>query len=385
MRIASSVAAIVAMALLPAGCTQLRLEQPLRSGPNDWEMYGGEAGRPNATPDPLTPPLGLAWEFDAGAGFGPSAAAVEDSVIFVSNLQGEIHAVNIHNGKQLGAHDFGTSIFGTPVVDHEMLYVALDGDEESLIGYNLQTSVIEWRAKVGDIESSLLLMRDRLYATTLNGKLVCLKKNSGQVDWTFEVPGKVRTKILRSSPASDGSSIVFGSDCGNVYAVNARDGKLRWSASARESIVASPSVAGGKIFVGSLDSTFYCFDAATGKQVWTRSLGTKIFGSQAVGGDRVIVGCAGRLLYCLAADDGRVLWSFETSGVINAAPLISGEIVYAGCLGKTLYALDARSGTLLWHYETEGRIKTVSVISQGTLLVLAEDRSVLAFTPEGRR
>lgn len=371
--------------LLIGACTQLRLERPLRQSGDDWGMYGGSGARANAASTVLVPPLSLAWEFDAGAGFGPSAAAVEDSVLFVSNLHGEVHAVDVLTGKQLGAHDFGASIFGTPIVDHEMLYVGLDDEDKTLLGYNLQTTAVEWQAKLGQTEASPLLLGDRLYVATLDGRLVNVNKNNGQVVWTFSLPEKARTTIVRSSPASDGKSVIFGSDCGTVYAVNIGDGKLRWSASARRSIIASPSIVGGKVYVGSLDSTFYCFDAETGKLLWSRPLGAKIYASQAVADGRVVVGCLGRTISCLGADDGRVLWSFEANGVVNAAPLISGGVVYTGCLGKTLYALDARNGAELWHYDTEGRIKTVPVIAKDRLFILAEDRSVLAFVPETGR
>lgn len=367
------------------GCSYIRLQQSLSSRPTDWVMYGGNAGRLNLAHEVLQPPLSMAWEYDASAGFGPSSAVAADSFLFVGNLQGEVHAVRISDGKGAGVFDFGSAIVGTPVLDRDLLYVVLAHDEESVIAYNLRFASIKWKAKIGDVESSPLILDKRLYVTTLTGKLVCLEKNDGMIAWTYELPSHVRTRIIHSSPASDSTLIVFGCDNGSVYAVGANDGKLRWSINTRKSVVASPSISRGKVFIGSLDSTLYALDVSTGKQLWAQPLGAKIYSSQAVDHNRVYVGTVGRTIYCLDAENGTIIWKVNTNGVINSPPLISGNVVYVGCIDKVLYALQGETGDVLWQFRTEGRIKTMPIISKNYLFVLAEDRSVIAFTHSGAR
>lgn len=367
------------------GCSYLRFPQSIVSRPQDWTMYGGSPARTNNAHAIVEPPLSVAWEYDASSGFSPYAAASSDSVLFVGNLQGEVHAINIRTGRGFGSHDFGSAIVGTPLIDNEILYVALAHDDESIVAYNLVYGSTPWRAHLGDIESSPLLLANRIYVTTLSGKLVCLDKKTGDALWTYELPQHLRTRMIRSSPASDGSIVVFGTDNGQVRGVSINEGKLLWTAQTRGSVPASPSMSGGRVFVGSLDSSMYAFDAQSGKLLWMQPMGARIVSSQAVDELSVYVGTVGRALYCLDAKSGTILWKAATSGAITSAPLISGETIYVGCIDRMLYALDARTGKLLWQYKTDGRIKTMPVISDGMLFVLSEDRTVLAFKHSAHR
>ncbi len=371
--------------MLAAGCSHLRFRDAPRTMPGDWRMYGGDSARANVAPAAVVPPLALAWQYDASAGFGHACASTADSVLFVSNLQGEIHTIMIGTGKGTGTKDFGSAISGAPVVDWGILYLGLSHDEESLVAYNLASSDIIWSDKIGGIECSPLLLEDRLFVTTLDGRLLCVGKSDGAVAWTYSLPASVRSRTIRSSPASDGSVVLFGTDEGELCAVGAADGKLRWKAPTRASIIASPSIAMGCVFVGSLDSSFYCFDVASGRQRWERPLGAVVAASQAVDRDAVYVGTAGRAVYCLSLDDGAVRWQANLGGIINSAPLVSGDVVYVGCLDATLYALDRTSGSVVWKYQADGRIKTSPIIARGHLFVFEEDHTVLAFVPGAAR
>lgn len=369
----------ILLSLALAGCSYLRLQQIAPPASGDWTMYGGNIGRTNAARTEIDPPLKAAWEYDASAGFGPYSGAISGGYLFVGNLAGEVHVIEIATGRPVGSCDFGTSIAGSPIIDRGEMYVALSRSDESVLAYNLVTGTVDWRAKVGDIETSPLLIGRKLYVTTMQGTLVCIDCSDGRIAWTFSLPARVRTRIIRSSPASDGERIIFGADDGALYAVGADDGALQWSAKTGATIVASPSVALGKVFVGSLDKTFYAFDARTGARVWKQPLGSNIFASQAVNDRSVFVGTSGHYVYSLDAQTGSIVWRAATTSVVNSPPLVSGSVVYVGCLDKTLYAYAAGTGELLWQTKTDGRIKTMPLASNDILFVLAEDRSVLAF------
>ena len=369
--------AVLSVALF--SCSYLRVQDVVTISAEDWTSYGGTIERTNVARSVVKPPLSLMWEYDASAGFSPYSAAVADSYLFVGNLQGELHVIDIGSGKGLGFFDFGQTIIGTPIVDGGLIYVALTRGEENLLAYRLSTGSTVWQTKLGDVEASPLLIAEHIFVTTLDGKLVCVNKTNGEKVWQYDIPRGGRSRMIRSSPASDGQIVVFGCDDGNLYAVGVEDGKLRWSAKAGGSIFASPSISGGKIFVGSLDRYFYALDASTGREIWKRFLGSTILSSQAVSQDYVYVGTTGRTVYCLDAQTGDVRWKTPTNGVVNSSPLLSGEIVYVGCLDKNLYAFNSQTGELLWKYQAEGRIKTMPIIAKHRLYLLVEDRSVLAF------
>ncbi len=370
------VLAVILLAL--SGCSVLHFQNFSRTKADDWPMYGGTMGRENVSREVLSPPLTVAWESDASAGFGPYSASAADSFLFVGNLKGEVQAMRIRDGKDMGGKDFGSAVVGTPVIDNEMMYVVLGHDEESILAYNLQDAAIRWRANLGDIETSPLFIGRRLYVTTLSGTLFCIDKSDGSTVWSFAIPEDARTRIIRSSPASDGRSIFFGCDNGKIYAVDISNGILRWSFAARATVLASPSVSHGLVYAGSLDSTMYALDAETGILRWARPLGARIIASQAVDQENVYVGTAGHSIFALDAESGDIAWRIQTEGVVNAAPLVSGNVVYVGCIDKKLYALDTKRGDILWQYTAQGRIKSVPIVFRNNLILLAEDFSVIA-------
>lgn len=385
MKTKLSLIVCILAAVIAAGCTSLQLRQSFHAGLNDWNMYGGDIGRTNVAREALLPPLTMMWEYDASAGFSPYSVTVADHLLFAGNLQGEVHAVDVLTGKGTGVRDFGTAIVGAPVVNANMIFVALANEEESFLDYNLEHGAVEWSDKLGAIESSPLLIDQRFYIASLQGKVTCVDKNNGSMPWIYTVPQSKKGNLIHSSPASDGNILVFGCDNGNVYALDIRNGNLKWMAATNGSVLASPSVNDGKVFVGSLDNTFYAFDLETGKEVWRRPLGAKIYSSQAVDDHHVFVGTVGRILYCLKKENGEVVWTYVANGAFNSAPLVAGKVVYAGCIDKNLYAFDTDSGKLLWQYKTAGRIKTMPVIRNQQLFLLAEDHSIFAFRPEGAR
>ena len=379
MKIAHS---IILLFVVIAGCSQLRVQQSFITKADDWKMFGGDIGRTNAAHgSTLRLPLTQVWEFETTAGFGGSAGSISDQRLFVSNLRGEVQLIDVTTGAGIGKMDFGTSIVGTPVIKHGVMYLALASSEESLVAYDLQNGKILWSSRLGDIESSPLLIDRHLYCTTTRGELICVGVGNGSREWTF-TPREQRAPSSRSSPASDGALVVYATQSGRVYAVDKSNGALKWTSATDGNIVTSPTLSGGTAYVGALDGALYAFDAESGKRLWKRELGGKIFGGQAVDDSCVYVGTTGRTIFCLDKKDGSLRWSFSTPGMINSAPVVTGKIVFTGGLDRMIYALNVSDGSLLWKQEVPGRIKTMPIVWKDYLIVFSEDRSILAFKSE---
>ncbi len=366
-------------AMFLISCSPFRLQRSLPPGNTGWIMYGREMERANVAGCEIPPPLGRLWTCDVSSGSGTYGIAAADSLLFVGNLQGEIHIVRMRDGHELCSRSFGSAIFGAPVIDDDTLIVATSGDEVTMLAYILTTGKIKWQQKVGDVETSPLLMNRRLYVTTYEGKLFCLNKSTGEVVWTFTTSTRTEPEIIRSSPAGDGTRVVFGCDDGKMVAVSADSGKLLWVQSARRSIVSSPSISSGKVFVGSLDSTFYAFDLDSGNVVWSRPLGSRIFGSQAVLRSHVYVGTSAGIFYCLDVNDGTTIWSTHMNELLNTAPLVSDSIVYIGSSDKKLYACIASTGKCVWEDQLLGRMASAPVGIDGFLFVLDDNHTLYGY------
>jgi outer membrane protein assembly factor BamB len=89
--------------------------------------------------------------------------------------------------------------------------------------------------------------------------------------------------VYLSSPVIADGAVYFGSGDGNLYAVDATSGALRWAFHTGDVVHASPAYAGGTLFFGSWDSLFYAVDAATGKEKWRFQAGRDDVGHNQVG------------------------------------------------------------------------------------------------------
>src|SRR6266850_5770837 len=88
-------AGILLLICFLGGCSYLRLQQAPVPSRGDWTMYGGGIGRTNVAHSSVDPPLAPLWEYDASAGFGPFSGAIAGNNLFVGNLSGEVHVVDI--------------------------------------------------------------------------------------------------------------------------------------------------------------------------------------------------------------------------------------------------------------------------------------------------
>src|SRR5262249_24202862 len=78
--------------------------------------------------------------------------------------------------------------------------------------------------------------------------------------------------VPKSTPAIDDRHVYFGSDAGELWAVDLAGGAISWRFRARKSgrkqIFSSPAVHDGRVYFGNYGGNVYCLDAATGGEIW---------------------------------------------------------------------------------------------------------------------
>lgn len=147
--------------------------------------------------------------------------------------------------------------------------------------------------------------------------------------------------------------VYFGSEDGNLYALDAQTGKLKWRYQTGDSIYSSPTVANGMVYFGSHDNKLYAVDAATGELKWSYKTQDFINSCPAVANGIVYFGSADNKLYALDAITGELKWSYKTRGRVLCSPSVEAGIVYCGSEDGYWYALDGVTGKLRWQYKTE--------------------------------
>ncbi len=147
----------------------------------------------------------------------------------------------------------------------------------------------------------------------------------------------------------------FGSGDGNVYALDAATGTLKWKVKTGDVVHASPAISDGTLFIGSWDSYFYALDATSGKEKWRFKTGEDhniynqvgIQSSAAVTDGMVYFGCRDSNFYALDARTGEKKWAFNNKGswVITSPAVHDGKVYFATSDTAMVYALDAKAGT----------------------------------------
>lgn len=359
-------------------CSVIKVTKQIKPRATDWVQYGGSHLRTNYSKIGLKPPLVPVWEYDAEAGFGPYSVTAADSILFVGNLRGDLHLVDIQSGKKIKKQKFGTAISGSVALTTGSVYIAMLNNSKTLGKFDLLNGKFEWTINAGQIETAPLLYDRQVFVTSLEGKLSAINARTGILNWEF-VAAKKNVKPMRSAPATDGNTVVVGSDDGNLYAVDIDNGNFKWKFTTEKSIFSSPSIVGNAVVFGSLDGYLYCVNITDGNLIWKKNFSAPIFSSQAVSDSFVYAGSSDGMLRCLDITDGTEKWSFKAQSNFYAASLISGNILYIGSLDKKLYALDIHTGNLVWSYLMKSRIKSTPVVWGGYLFVLTDNQIVTAF------
>jgi eukaryotic-like serine/threonine-protein kinase len=315
----------------------------------------------------------------------------------------------------------GDRIVSSPVIDGRRIYFG--GDDGNIYAVDAETGHQIWKRPTGGpVSSTPAIAAGVVYATSYDGKLYALNVETGAAKWKFATGGERRFEakgihgfepktqtiadpfdIFLSSPVVAQGAVYFGSGDGNLYAVDAASGELRWKFKTGDVVHSSPAFADGVLFFGSWDSYFYAVDAATGKEKWRFHGGEDALihnqvgfqSSPALANGVVYIGCRDSNLYALDAATGKEKWRFfnELSWVITSpavvqgkvffgtsdsslyhvldaitgkpvlkqqskaylfsSPAVAADVVFIGVLNGTLEARDIKTGELLWDYQIE--------------------------------
>jgi eukaryotic-like serine/threonine-protein kinase len=296
------------------------------------------------------------WKFPTGDRIISSPVA-QDKVLFFGGDDGNIYAVDSETGRQIWKRTTGGPAPCTPAVANGLVYAgSYDGKFYAL---NAQTGAIKWKfATEGE---------RRFEAKGIHG----LQPRNQTIADQFDV--------FLSSPVVVQGAVYFGSGDGNLYALDAATGELKWKFKTGDVVHASPAYADGVLFVGSWDSYFYAVDAATGKEKWRFHGGEDPLihnqvgfqSSAAVVEGVVYVGCRDSNLYALEAASGKEKWKFfnELSWVITSPAIVQGKVVFATSDSSLFHIADAGTGKSLLKQQDKAFMFSSPVVAGDVVLI----------------
>ncbi len=186
------------------------------------------------------------------------------------------------------------------------------------------------------------------------------------LQWTF------RTKAgISSSPTVSGDTVFIAGNDHHVYALDIRNGALRWDYAASDEVMTAPLVYENTVIVGEgnqrSDRTMFFppdymlmgdgsnsiigLDAQTGKELWRRRVpGTAMPTGAIVGGNYIEHDGAG-MIFAFGAKDGTYRYRAyvgSSASMVAANNYRGSAIVTGGVFPNAEIAIDGATGNVLW-------------------------------------
>ncbi len=245
--------------------------------------------------------------------------------------------------------------------------------------------------------SKPLIADNVIYTLDADGIISAFSLNDGSKKWktALEAENKyVHDTALKGVGLSlDNGTIFATTGYGEVYAVTADKGELKWHKSVGSPLRIAPMTADGKVFVQGADNHFYVLDAQNGEELWKYDISQE--DTTMVGGavpaydstyDVVITGFSNGEIQAFNAGYGTPLWSdvlvsnrlaYSSTflNTIKAAPVIENGIAYVFGNANVLAAIDIRSGMRVWEKELGG-INTPLVIGNAVYVVTNDNKLI---------
>jgi len=315
----------------------------------------------------------IKWRFDARA---PVWAGLEHDAetgrVFVGSDSGMLYAIDIAGPGQGAAawtFDTGKPIKARPAVAGDAVYVV--SDSGFLHKLDKRSGAERWRAKVDAVAparlpgsdaksrwdrygSSVVVDGERLYVASRDKNLYALDVATGRELWR-----RAAHDMMTATPTLWRDLVLFADFAGKVQAVDARDGKPRWSYDARLPVAGDLVVDAGRVFVGSRTYDLIALDAATGKELWKHYYWFSWIESPPVVRDRTVYtgSSDGIGVYAIDVADGALRWKARVPGWAWARTAVDDRLVVAGTVGigawpgarsGSLVGIDRQSGALRW-------------------------------------
>ena len=278
---------------------------------------------------------GVKWKFHTN-GRVISSPAVADNIVYVGSTDCNLYAIDLATGAQKWKFETKGWVVSSPAIDAGTVYFA--SYDSNFYAVDAASGQLKWKFQTGG---------ERHYI----GKHIHYLQPAAEAmpdPWDFYL----------SSPSVWNGTVYFGSGDGNVYALDAAAGTLRWKFQTGDVVHSSPAIADGVLYIGSWDRYLYALDAASGAQKWRFETGDDpdahnhigIQSSPAVVNGVAYFGSRDAYAYAVDVATGKQIWKFSTEGSwVNNSPVVhEGRVYFGTSVPGIVHAVDAKSGKVVF-------------------------------------
>lgn len=197
--------------------------------------------------------------------------------------------------------------------------------------------------------------------------------------WTMDVGHGHGDQFLYLTPLNTGELIYVAAANGDVYAVQAENGKVEWYQDLDRQVFAGLGGDREHLYLVTRDAQLVALSRVNGEVIWEEPLPNEVLATPQSNGDIVVIQTTDGKVLAFDTTSGELNWQYD--GVVPvlsiraaAPPLVGSELVLAGFANGKLMALSAENGQPEWQYEVgqaQGRTeleRLVDVTSQPLIL-----------------
>jgi eukaryotic-like serine/threonine-protein kinase len=358
---------------------------------------------------------GRVWGYEPGLTVWSSPAlgvAGDVPVVVVGNYDHTVYCLNAATGEELWKFTTGAPVHAAPVFfrdgTRQMLFVAsndrivyaidpavgrqiwvhaVEDFRPTLGGARLASPTVGGLGEKDDAVFVPYWMWDRSLANSMQKSgVVALSVDDGRVLWRIDLGDNELTAAIFSRVQGRGR-LFLGSSSGNLYALDAGNGKVLWKRAELDCVRSPPALLpGGQaplLVTGSKFGMLRGIDAVSGNERWQLRTGDRITGSPSVLEGKkpmAFVGSYDRKLYALGASDGSLVWKAQAKGgyfsslslipggsepmvlgmawdhMLHVIDLHRGEDIFAAFTGRPLWNVGGMDDSN-WSSPASGRIR----------------------------
>lgn len=240
----------------------------------------------------------------------------------------------------------------SPIVAGNTCYFAC-GD--AVYAVDLESGSLKWkypsdRALGGNVRSTPAFYNGNVFFGAADKNLYCIDASAGTFKWAYPVRG-----AIRCAPVIVDGVIYFGADDDSIYAIDADTGETAtgWAKpfTAKDDVAVGLAVSAGMLIASSMDGCIYGLGSSTGKlrtvpfrlpQAPTRTSPIVV--------ENMTVMAVSNSMLGLSLRGNQLRWQVTLPSEVAATPASVGNDIYVPCRDKKIYAYNVggRQPVLKW-------------------------------------
>lgn len=237
------------------------------------------------------------------------------------------------------------------------------------------------RAELNPKLSTMTIPVVTLYVATDRGVIQAIDGQNGRTRWVSQV-GRA-SRYVEAPGANDRYVAVVSG--GNLYVLDADDGKQVWHRQLKGVAAAGPALSNQLLFVPLLDSTIVTYELSNQQEApWTFRSAGRTLTQPTYTGDVVTWPTDRGHVYIAQSDVKNLLFQVDTNNAIVAsiAALPPNRLLTAAVSGY-LYCLDEEEGKVLWRFSTGDRVNVAPVVVGNAIYVVTESGKLFRVSSAG--